>query len=125
LDVFEHVPNPFDFLSQLQGRADYYVFHIPLDLNAISVIREAPLLYVREKVGHIHYYTKGLALALLEECGYQIMDWSYTGASFNAPQRALKTRLAQIPRHLVYAINKDMGVRLLGGETLMVLAKLK
>lgn len=125
LDVFEHVPNPFDFLSQLQGRADYYVFHIPLDLNAISVTREAPLLYVREKVGHIHSYTKGLALALLDECGYQIVDWSYTGAGFNAPQRSLKTRLAQIPRHLVYAINKDMGVRLLGGETLIVLAKTK
>lgn len=125
LDVFEHIPNPFDFLTQLQDRADYYVFHIPLDLNAISVTREHPLLYVREKVGHIHYYTKGLALALLDECGYQIVDWSYTEASFNAPQRSLKTRLAQLPRRLIYAINKDVGVRLLGGETLIVLAKTK
>ena len=125
LDVFEHVPNPFEFLSELMGRADYYVFHIPLDLNAISVAREHPLLYVREKVGHIHYYTKGLALALLDECGYQIVDWSYTGAAFNAPQISLKTRLAQLPRRLVYSINKDVGVRLLGGETLMVLAKPK
>ena len=32
-------------------------------------------------------------------------------------------RLAGWPRRLAYFVNKDMGVRLLGGETLMVLAR--
>ena len=123
LDVFEHVPNPFEFLPELLGRANYYVFHIPLDLSAMSVARESPLLLVREKVGHIHYYTKGLALALLDECGYQIIDWSYTGAAFSAPQTTWRGRLARLPRRLIFAINRDLGVRLLGGDTLMVLAK--
>jgi len=45
----------------------------------------------------------------------------YTGAAFNTPQATFKTRLAQLRRLL----NKDVGVRLLGGETLMVLAKAK
>lgn len=123
LDVFEHVPNPFEFLSALRGRADYYVFHIPLDLSAISVAREHPLLMVRKKVGHIHYYTKGLALSLLDECGYELIDWLYTGASFTAPQPTWKGRLARLPRWLLFKINRDFGVRLLGGDTLMVLAK--
>lgn len=123
LDVIEHVPNPFEFLSALQGRADYYLFHIPLDLSAISVARERPLLEVRQKVGHIHYFTKGLALSLLRECGYQIIDWSYTGASFTTPQTGWKRRLARLPRRLIFGINRDLGVRLLGGDTLMVLAK--
>lgn len=123
LDVIEHVANPFEFLSALRGRADYYVFHIPLDLSAISVARESPLLRVRQKVGHIHYFTKGLALSLLEECGYQLIDWSYTGASFTAPQTTWKGLLARLPRRLVFGINRDLGVRLLGGDTLMVLAK--
>jgi hypothetical protein len=79
-------------------------------------------MYARNKVGHIHYYTKDLALALLDECDYQIVDWFYTGAAFTSPQRTWKTRIASLPRRLVYAINKDAGVRLLGGETLMVLA---
>ena len=123
LDVIEHVPNPFDFLGRLRGVAEYYVFHIPLDLSAINVVRESPLLHVRHKVGHIHYYTKNLALTLLEECGFRLLEWRYTGAAFASPQNNLRTRVARIPRYLVYAINKDFGVRLLGGETLLVLAK--
>ena len=122
LDVIEHLPNPFDFMNALRGRSDYYILHIPLDLNALSVARETPLLKVRSKVGHIHYFTKGLALSLLQECGYRVLDWHYTGASFHAPQVSWKTRLAYLPRRFAYAINRDVGVRLLGGDTLMVLA---
>lgn len=123
LDVVEHVPEPFSFLVSLRGHADYFVFHIPLDLSSISVLREKPLLHVRNKVGHIHYFTKGLAISLLEECGYSVINWRYTGAAYNAPQRTWKTYLANIPRYLACKINKDLGVRLFGGETLIVLAK--
>jgi cyclopropane fatty-acyl-phospholipid synthase-like methyltransferase len=123
LDVLEHVADPHDFLMRLKNRSDYFVIHFPLDLSASSVLRESPLLYVRRKVGHIHYFTKGLALELLRECGFEIIDWQYSGAAFTAPQAQFKTRLAQWPRRLVYALNKDIGVRLLGGETLMVLAR--
>jgi SAM-dependent methyltransferase len=123
LDVVEHLPNPYEFLPALKSRADYFVFHFPLDLSAVSVLREKPLLHVRDKVGHIHYFTKSLALSLLRECGYQVMDWSYTGAAFNAPQSNWKTRLARLPRRITFALNRDWGVRLLGGDTLMVLAR--
>lgn len=123
LDVIEHLPNPFDFLSALRGRSEHYVLHIPLDLSSISVARETPLLKARKKVGHIHYYTKGLALSLLNECGYEVLDWSYTGASLHGLQSNWKTRLARWPRRLLFALNRDLGVRLLGGDTLMVLAR--
>jgi hypothetical protein len=122
LDVVKHIANSFDFLACLRDRANFHVFHFPLDLSAINVLRKAPLMYVRNKVGHIYYYTKDLALALLDECNYRVIEWFYTGAAFGAPQRTWKTILAGLPRRLAYAINKDAGVRLLGGETLMVLA---
>lgn len=125
LDVLEHVADPHLLLSRLKERCEYLVVHFPLDLSASSVLREKPLLHVRRKVGHIHYFTKGLALELMIECGYEVVDYCYTGSAFNAPQAGLKTKLAQIPRRIAYAINKDWGVRLLGGETLMVLAKAK
>src|SRR5687768_1119625 len=126
LDVLEHVSNPFDFLARLQGRAEHYIFHIPLDLSAASVLRETPLLHVRHKVGHVHYFTKGLALALLAECGYRVMDARYTGAASSARKRSWRTALAGLPRRMARGLlGADGGVRLLGGETLLVLAQNK
>ena len=123
LDILEHLPDPFKFLDDIVTDADYFVIHFPLDLSSISVFREKPLLYVRDKVGHLQYYTKGLALALLDDCGFEVIDCQYTGAAFNAPQRTYRTRLAGLFRRIAYMFGKDRGVRLLGGETLMVLAK--
>lgn len=122
LDVLEHLQDPFAFLSRIRGRAEHYVFHFPLDLSAASVLRETPLLHVRQKVGHVHYYTRNLALALLDDCGYHVVDARYTGAAFTAPQRSLKTWLASLPRRVARMANPDWGIRLFGGETLMVLA---
>ena len=123
LDVLEHVVDTHQFLSGLKDKADHLVIHFPLDLSAFSVLRERPLLHVRRRVGHIHYFTKGLALELLKECGMEVVAWRYTGAAFSAPQRTLKTKIFSLFRYLVYALNKDMGVRLLGGETMMVLVR--
>ena len=123
LDVIEHLANPFEFLVRIRPRGRYFVLHIPLDLSALNVLRERPLMHVRTKVGHLHYFTKSLALALLEECGYAVLDARFTGAAFNAPQRSLKSRLMGIFRRVTYALHRDVAVRLLGGETLIVLAR--
>jgi len=123
VDVIEHLSNPFDFLWRLRVHGVYFILHFPLDLSAISVLREQPLLHARRKVGHIHYFTKGLVPALLEECGYQVRDWFYTGAAFSSPQRSWKSRLVALPRRIMYGLVGDVGVRLLGGETMLVLAE--
>jgi SAM-dependent methyltransferase len=123
LDVFEHVRDPFTFLERTLPFASHFVFHVPLDLSASSVVRGGTLVNVRRKVGHIHYYTKDLALATLVDSGYEVLAWRYTGASLRAPVRSLKTRIASLPRRLMFALNRDFGARLLGGETLIVIAK--
>lgn len=123
LDVIEHLDNPFSFLTEIRKRAKYFVFHFPLDLSMLTVMREKSLLLARQNVGHIHYFTKGLALTLLHESGFDVMHWRYTNASLSGPCRSLKTQLASLPRRFAYLVNKDIGVRLLGGETLMALAK--
>lgn len=124
LDVFEHVRDPFTFLEKARGVAKNFVFHIPLDLSALSVARGVPLMRQREGVGHLHFYTKDLALKTLTECGYVTLDWQYTNAYATlATHRTWKTLLAALPRQLVAAFSKDFAVRLLGGETLIVLAR--
>lgn len=125
LDVVEHLGNPLDFLDRLRGRCQYAVFHFPLDLSVISVLRERPLLHVRQKVGHLHFYTRGLVLALLEECGFEVIEARYTGAAYSAPSRGVLTRFAGLIRRLGHSLLGDSGVRILGGETLMVLARPK
>ena len=123
LDVIEHLANPFEFLARVRPRARYFIFHFPLDLSALTVLREAPLLLARTKVGHLHYFTKSLALALLDECGYEVLDARFTNAASSAPQRSWKSRLMGLLRRVCCTLSRDFAVRLLGGETLIVLAR--
>lgn len=122
LDVVEHVANPHDFLTRLRPWCKHIVLHIPLDLSVASVLRETPLLAQRRGVGHIHYFTRGLALELLAECGYEVLEASYSGAHLR-PRASLGGRLASLARRAVFSLGRDAGVRLLGGDTLVVLAR--
>jgi hypothetical protein len=74
-------------------------------------------------VGHLHHFTKETALAALEDCGYQIIDYFYTGGTVDLPSRTIKTKLAKLPRKLFFKINQDLAVRTVGGYSLMVLGK--
>lgn len=123
LDVIEHLANPFEFLFRIRSRGRHFVCHVPLDLSAMNILREKPLLHVRAKVGHLHYFTRSLVLALLDECGYEVLEANFTGAAFSAPHRSWKSRWMGHFRRAVYALNHDFGARLLGGETLIVVAR--
>lgn len=123
IDVFEHVEDFYGFLRAMHGKGKYNVFHIPLDLSVQSVLRGEPLMRKRRNSGHIHYYTKDTALAALKDTGYEVVDYFYTGSYIDLPSRSLKSGLMKLPRKLLYAMNPDFGVRVLGGYSLMVLAK--
>lgn len=123
IDVFEHVENYIDFVRSLRAIGTYKVFHIPLDLSAQSVLRKGPLLANREWLGHLHYFTKDTALATLQYAGYDIIDWNYTNWCFELPDSRLESKLMWLPRKLFFSLNNDFAVRLLGGFSLLVLAK--
>lgn len=123
IDVFEHVDDYMGFLRGLNARAQWKVFHIPLDLSVQGLLRGSPLLYSRAVVGHLHYFFKDTALAVLKDCGYEIVDWNYTHGAEELPNRGLRTRLFNLPRRLLRAVNEDLAVRVMGGASLMVLAR--
>lgn len=123
IDVFEHVDDYYGFLREAKEKAKNIIFHIPLDISVQSVWRGYPLMRKRRNSGHIHYFTKDTALASLNYAGYEITDWFYTGSYIDLPSRTLKSKLAKFPRQVLYKMNPDFGVRVLGGYSLMVLAK--
>ena len=121
IDVFEHVEDYFGFLKKLRVKGKYKIFHIPLDISVQTVLRNRPIINVREQVGHLHYFTKYVALETLKDCGYEILDYFYTAGSIEMSGRNLKMRLAEFPRRIAYFLNKDLTVRILGGYSLLVL----
>jgi SAM-dependent methyltransferase len=122
LDVIEHVANPHEFLRKAAKHAEFFVFHIPLDLSVASVLRETPLIHVRRKVGHIHYFTKCLALELLVECGYEVIYTQFSGAHLRQCN-SWRRKVAANIRNIVFTLNRNVGVRLLGGDTLVAMAR--
>jgi SAM-dependent methyltransferase len=123
IDVFEHVEDCFTFLRKLRGKGRHKIFHIPLDLSAFSLVRGRKLLDMRRSVGHIHYFTKDTALALLADCGYKIIDWRYTASRLELPDQARSSRIIAPLRRAAHKAKPDLAVRLLGGYSLLVLAE--
>jgi len=123
IDVFEHVEDYWGFLRKLREKAEYKIFHIPLDLSVQTVFRSSPILKCRKSVGHIHYFTKEIALETLKDTGYSIIDYFYTASSLELSNFGWKANLLKLPRKLIFSLNHDFAVRLLGGYSLMVLAK--
>jgi hypothetical protein len=121
IDVIEH--DSLGFLSKLKSRGKYKIFHIPLEISILSILKVSGLAEARRKVGHLHYFTKELALQTLETADYQVLDYCFTAGAIELPRKPFRTILANIPRKLLYPLNQDFTVRLLGGYSLLVLAQ--
>ena len=76
------------------------------------------MLNVR-KTYDIHYFTKDLALAVLQDIGYEVLDYIYTPRAI-ALADSFKKKLMIVPRSVFFALRKDFAVRVLGGYSLLV-----
>lgn len=122
IDVFEHVPDYIGFLRALRPKADRTIFHVPLDLSVQSVLRSSPIMNTRKQFGHLHYFTRDTALATLQDCGYDVIDSFYTAVGAERG-RGVKSLIAKWPRKILAAFSQNLAARLLGGHSLLVLAK--
>src|SRR5438874_5172827 len=64
MDVLEHMEDYFSLLRAIQQKSPYKIIHIPMDLSVRSVLR-GYLLNYRRAYGHLHYFTKEIALQML------------------------------------------------------------
>lgn len=122
-DVIEHVEDYIGFVRKARALGRYKVFHIPLDLSVQSLVRMWPILRLREDVGHIHYFTRDTALALLRDCGYTVLDSRYTASRLELPNQATTSKMIAPIRRVFHRIWPDLAVRVLGGYSLLVLAE--
>ena len=122
IDVIEHLQHPLEFLRRSLPRASWFILHIPLDLHAQGAIRSTPIVSARQRTGHLHYWNKDLALAMLRECGFGIRHWEYTSGTVDLPTD-LWRRGGLVSVEPSFALAPDSpAVRLLGGYSLLVLA---
>lgn len=123
LDVIEHLEDPFAFLRAMRPRAEHTVLHIPLDLTVQAIARNLLMSSSREPLGHLQYFQKETALATLEETGYEIVDWAYTPSTFVHPPANARERAIRALRTGMFRASPDVTQRLIGGWSLLVLAR--
>ncbi|MEO9169355.1 MAG: class I SAM-dependent methyltransferase [Aestuariivirga sp.] len=124
IDVVEHVPDYWGFLSNCRSHAEYKIYHIPLDVHLSSVLR-GTLTDGRKSVGHLHYFTQETALSTLADTGHTIIDYHLTSGALDlaSKRRSMRLNLSNIPRRLLAVISKRWAARVLGGFSLMVLTQ--
>lgn len=135
LDVLEHVEDMYSFLRAVKPKSRFKILHIGLNLSVQKVMRGKTLV-VRQQEGEIHQFTKDLALQLLRDIGYQVHDHFYTGMAIDLndargrlrdggekPPVNLRNFVLRGPRRVLFRIQPDFAVRMLGGYHLMVLAE--
>jgi hypothetical protein len=123
IDLIEHLEDYFQFLRDVRGRSRYKILHIPLEMFAVAAMYPQFLLGQRKRVGHLHHFSKDTALQMLEDLGYEIIDYQYTAGYALPRQYGIKDKLLKIPRGLFFPIFPDLTVRLFGGCSLLVLVK--
>jgi Methyltransferase domain len=125
MDVIEHIEDCFSFLRTLKAKSEYKIIQFVLDLSVVSLVRPNDLQGFRNTrghVGHVHYFTKNIALGMLEDLGYEVLDYFYTPRSI-IQATTIGKKILNLPRSLFFSIRKDLAVRVLGGYGLMVLVK--
>ena len=123
MDVIEHIEVYFSFLRALHPKGHYKLLHIPLDLSVQTLLRPRGLLHVHDIYGHIHFFTKEIAIKLLQDAGYEVLDAFYTSRAVEIPTDLLRRKLLRYPRKLLFYLNQDLAARLIGGFSLLVLAR--
>lgn len=126
IDVIEHVEDYFSFLRAIKPKSPLKILHIPLDMAAKTIV-QGGLTTMLEDHGHIHYFTKEIALRILRSIGYEVLDYFFTTPSVeltaHGTREEIRRKAMRLPRKLLFSIDHDFAARTLGGYSLMVLAR--
>jgi SAM-dependent methyltransferase len=120
MDVVEHVEDCFSFLRRAKSRGRWKLYHIPLDAHASAILRGVNSWTA---AGHLHLVTMETAIKSLERTGHCVVDYILTTGVFAQHNKALRTRLANLPRRALMKLSPRMVARLFGGLSMLILAE--
>lgn len=127
LDIIEHIEDYIDFLRKTKKRGEYKIFNFPLEIFAAKALFGSKLVDSRKRFGHIHYFNKDICLALLNDLGFEIIDFFYAPSAIDLSSVSTSisplSKMAKIPRIIVSWISTDLCAKLIGGYSLFVLAR--
>ncbi len=121
-DVFEHVPDPIQFLKRTAERCKIMVFHIPLE-NSFNIAMRNLFGFKMKQSGHLIFLDVVSALNLLAFAGLRVVEYEYTFA-FLAPRsrKSLRAKLVFPVRCLIAKISPWLLSKTTGGASLLVIA---
>lgn len=138
IGVLEHFEDIFQVLRDIKERSEYKMFLLPLDLSMTAVLRNRVIDF-RHEAGHLHFFTKDIALDIFKDLGYEVVDAFYVLPPLDTtswdevkgqPLRLLRKLakitllgLQRLPARLLYTIHHDFAARAFSGWRLMVLVK--
>jgi SAM-dependent methyltransferase len=123
IDVFEHVEDYIGFLRMLASRADWFVFHIPLEMTVSGLLRDRQI-HSRDAVGHLHYFSRATALATLRDAGFDVVMDCFTKLSQQTVEGYRPaTALGNVARRLTQLASTNLASKLFGGYSLLVLCR--
>jgi cyclopropane fatty-acyl-phospholipid synthase-like methyltransferase len=119
MDVVEHVEDCFSFLRQTKQKGRWKIYHIPLDAHVSATLRGINAW----DIGHIHLFSIETALNSVELTGHRVVDWMLTAGALAKPNKAIRTRIANLVRLPLAKSSAKLAARLIGGYSILILAE--
>lgn len=120
IDVLEHVAEPAKVLQEAKEYSKRIAVQLPLEDNVLQRLRPG-LKFYKDLYGHLHFYHRRRAHRLLQENGWRVEAWRWTGGVVD-PTAAGKVTTGTRVRRLLGLISWDMSFRLLGQAAWMAIA---
>ena len=124
IDVLEHIPDYMTFLERCRLKANYKIYHIPIDLSISSVLFDS-FIDGRRNLGHLQYFSFQSAIACLKDSEHFIIDYFFTdvGTYYTKQARTLKSTIANFPRQISALFSISFSAKIFGRYSIMVLTK--
>ena len=111
-DVFEHVTDPYLFLTQLSKKASSCIFYCPFEASFMSLLSNCRIVNDSfRNVGHLHFYFRSSLDLLISSCGFDIRsshyasDWKWSSHCSKSLLRRSRLFFVILERLSLYGIN--------------------